>query len=102
MLYFLEKAGKIAAALGAPPPNPRWSPAAWGSGLGVCPQTPELLFLSLVIVAFLSTFPVLTWILSKKNNIAKIGAPTQFTCYRYFWVLLKIFDIVKITTLSHT
>jgi len=28
MFYFLEKAGKIAAALGAPPPNPRWLPAA--------------------------------------------------------------------------
>jgi len=29
MLYFLEKAGKIAAALEAPPPNPR-SPSAVG------------------------------------------------------------------------
>jgi len=31
MLYFLEKARKIVAALGAPPPNPRWLPAARGS-----------------------------------------------------------------------
>jgi len=32
MLYCLEKAGKIAAALGAPPLNPHW------------PPTPKLLF----------------------------------------------------------
>jgi len=29
-LHFLKKAGKIAAALGAPPPNPHWPPAAGG------------------------------------------------------------------------
>jgi len=28
MLYFLKKSGKIAAALGDPPPNPHWPPAA--------------------------------------------------------------------------
>jgi len=32
-VLFFEKAGKIAAALGAPPPNPRWPPAAGGSAL---------------------------------------------------------------------
>jgi len=31
MLYFLEKNGKIAAALGALPPKPRWLAAAGGS-----------------------------------------------------------------------
>jgi len=31
MLYFLIKAGKIAEALGAQLPTPRWPPAAGGS-----------------------------------------------------------------------
>jgi len=31
MLYFLEKNEKIAAAFGAPPPNPHWLSAAGGS-----------------------------------------------------------------------
>jgi len=43
MLYFLIKAGKIAAALGAPSPNPRWPLAA---------QTPKLLLSLTLSVPF--------------------------------------------------
>jgi len=39
MLYFLEKVGKIAAALGGPPPTP---PPLLASGdWRLCPQTPS-------------------------------------------------------------
>jgi len=37
MLYFLEKNGKIAEALGAPSPNPRWPPA-----VGAPPPDPQV------------------------------------------------------------
>jgi len=39
MLNILIKAGKIAAALGAPPPNPCWPPAA------APPQNPDVVTL---------------------------------------------------------
>jgi len=42
ILYFLEKAEKIAAALWVPPPNLRWLPAAGGSASkppSSCPTT---------------------------------------------------------------
>jgi len=55
---FFGKNWKIAAALGAPPRNPHWPPAAGGSargsgGWGLCPQTSELL-LPLPVIVILS------------------------------------------------
>jgi len=35
-MHFLKKAGKVAAALETPPPNPHWPPAA--EGLAPDPQ----------------------------------------------------------------
>jgi len=46
MLYFLKKAGKIAEALGAPPPNSRWPPAAGGSA----PRPPSCYSHSMYVV----------------------------------------------------
>jgi len=53
MLYFLEKAGKIAAALGAPPPNLRWPPVA-----GVSALRPPSCYPHSIYVLFLSTAPI--------------------------------------------
>jgi len=63
MLHFLNKARKIAAALGAPLPNPRWPPAAGGSA-----QTPELLFPSPVALAFSKTIAALNVVTVKKEQ----------------------------------
>jgi len=63
-LFFEKKNWKIAAALGAQPPNPRWSPAAGSSA----PGPPELLLPTPVTVISLKTFVALTSLLSKRNK----------------------------------
>jgi len=65
MLYFYEKNWKIAAALGAPPPNPRWPPAAGGS----TPRPPSDYshHLSLVVI-WSEAFAALTSLVTVKKD----------------------------------
>jgi len=66
MLYFLKKAGKIAAALGAPPLNPRWPPAA-------PPPEPKVVTLFLGIVKITTYYLILERQLV--GPLAKLASP---------------------------
>jgi len=64
MLYLLEKKGKIAVALGAPPPNSCWPPAAGGSAFRPSSSYPITCYSYFLERAFVA----LTSLLSKRNK----------------------------------
>jgi len=89
MLYFLKKKiGKIAVALGAPPPNPRWPPAVRGSA----PRPSSCYFLSIyglflvlrrfldiVKIKIMTYYLILEWRLM--DPLAKLAPPAQTSSY---------------------